>query len=190
MKRLIILFALGALLAPVGDYFHLLSQTTQYPEGAYAFLFFDAIPWWVPLMFGSASLLMGLSIPASDVFLGKVTRPVDTKPLWAWAGVFNFLFFYIVSGYLPGQEGLGAVVILALAGLVLWWALDHTWQGFLLALVSAFLGTITEVTLVYLKVFSYLPPKNTLFGVAKWLPCLYFIAGVTVGNLGRLLRKN
>lgn len=140
-------------------------------------------------MFGSASLLMGLSIPAMDVFLASPPRPVDHRPLWAWAGVFNFLFFYIISGYLPGQEGLGATAILAFGALLLWWALDRTWQSFAAGMLTAFLGTLTEITLVSLEVFSYLPPKDRLFGVAPWLPCLYFAAGVSVGDLGRVLRK-
>lgn len=187
MKRILILFFLGALVTPFGDYAHLRSQTTQYPAGAY-YEIFGMIPWWVPFMFGTAALLIGLIIPASDRFLGTAKRPVDTRPLWAWAGVFNFMFFYGASGYLPGQEGMGAFALLAFAGLALWWALDRTWQSLLTGLMTAFAGTFTEIVLVKCQVFSYLPPKDRLFGVALWLPCLYFAAGVTVGNLGRLLR--
>src|SRR5271167_524751 len=56
-KKFLILFILGALLAPIGDIVHVLGSTSEYPA-TYRHLI--GIPWWIPLQFGVATIFIGL----------------------------------------------------------------------------------------------------------------------------------
>ena len=190
LKRVLILFFIGFFLGPIGDYFHVLSQTTGYPQGVFDF-YWGPIPFWVPFLFGSASIGVGLSHPWFDGFLGgPPVRPGARNAVIAWIGIFSFLGLYCLSGFLPGGAGGLSDGILALLAILIWALLDWTWQGILLGVLTAITGTALEITLVHLEIFSYLPPKNNLLGVASWLPWLYFAASVTLGNFGRYLKRS
>jgi len=79
--------------------------------------------------------------------------------------------------------------LLALGALAAWFALDRTWQGFLEGMLTAIAGTFVEIVLVRNGVFSYLPPNDSILGVASWLPWLYFCASVALGNIARALEN-
>jgi hypothetical protein len=53
--------------------------------------------------------------------------------------------------------------------------------GFAAALAGAVLGPAAEIVLVELGAASY--ADDALFGVAPWLPCLYFGAGAVASGL-------
>ena len=189
MKKVLTLFAVGFVIGPIGDFFHVHTGTTAYPPEIYG-LYFWGLPFWVPLLFGAASLAVGLSHPAFDKILG----PDRLRPGAQGLGrvVFGLLIFigaYTLSGYLPDSYGWHNDLLLALIAMATWALLDWTWQGLVLGVLTAVSGAAAEMILVHLGVFSYLPPRNTLWGVAPWLPYLYFTASVTVGNLGRYLSK-
>lgn len=182
------LFLLGALLAPLGDFSHLLSDTTMYPAAGEIYYIFGVMPFWVPLMFGLATLAIGLSHLSFDRLFGSPRRAYSQRPVLVWWGVFLFVALYCLSGFLPGQRTGLADGMLAIGAFLLWYGLDRTWQGVLLGFLTAVVGTAVEMTLVHFEVFYYLPPKDILLGVARWLPWLYFAASVSVGNLARALR--
>ncbi len=176
-------------MGPVGDYCHLISHTTTYPPQVDGFSLLG-VPFWVPFLFGGAAVAVGWSHPAIDrlfhqVPLGKAV----SSPCYAWGGLLLFLGLYCVSGFLPWVTPGGDDLFLACAALGIWKLLEGRPLGFALALLTALMGTFTEVSLVHFGVFSYLPPKNGLWGVATWLPSLYFAASVTLGNFGRYLEK-
>ena len=53
--------------------------------------------------------------------------------------------------------------------------------AFVVALSAAVLGPLAEIVLVELGAASY--ADDALFGVAPWLPCLYFGAGAVAAGL-------
>lgn len=181
-----ILFFLGAFLGPIGDYCHVVSHTTAYPKEVYRFYFFDTIPFWVPFLFGSASLFIGITHPMSDrLLLRRSRRRFGVKrKCFAYMGAFLFLGSYCLSGFVPSPH-----VVLASLAFITWFMLDRTWEGILYGVVTAFIGTVFEIYLVQNKIFWYEPHASALFGVATWLPWLYFIASITVGNIGRMLLR-
>ena len=60
-----------------------------------------------------------------------------------------------------------------------WW--DPSPAAFLVAASAAVLGPLAEIVLVELGAASY--ADDALFGVAPWLPCLYFGAGAVASGL-------
>jgi hypothetical protein len=60
-----------------------------------------------------------------------------------------------------------------------WW--DPSLGAFAIALFAAVLGPLAEIVLVELGPAGY--ADDALFGVAPWLPCLYFGAGAVASGL-------
>lgn len=185
--RSLLLFMVGAILTPFGDFAHVTSGTLGYPQSFYAFYFFG-MPYWTPILFGSAALSIGLTHPYADQFLGPVPKRPGLKS-WAWviAGIASFLVQYCISGFLPWEAGGLSDVVLAFWAIGTWYALDRSQQGILLGLGTAFMGALIEILMVKGEIFFYYPPATNLFGVPSWLPWLYFAASVAVGNLGRAI---
>ncbi|MBI2026535.1 MAG: hypothetical protein HYS98_01800 [Deltaproteobacteria bacterium] len=179
----LILFLLGALVGPLGDLFHLLSHTTVYPQEKYWLYFFDIMPFLVPLLFGSATLMIGISHGCFYRIFHKTFLPCTKNIICFVFGFTYFVLFYSLSGYLPMPH-----FFLAIAFIVLWIMMERTWLGLLLALLTAAAGTAFEILLVRNGVFFYKEPVNSLFGVASWLPWLYAIASISVGNFSQYLK--
>ncbi len=185
----LILFLIGAIMGPLGDWFHVISETTAYPPGVYAF-YFGKQPYWVPLLFGTAAVAIGLSHPQMDRWLGAPTsRPGSRGIDGVILGIAAFLGIYAMSAFAPLETGSTLDSVLAVSALLLWWAADRTWQGLLLAVLTAAVGTAVEIYLVQQRAYVYLSPKDNFYGVGSWLPWLYVAASVAVGNLGRFLRE-
>ncbi len=183
-RPICILFLYGALFGPFGDLCHVLTHTTSYPKDVYRFYFFGLIPYWVPLLFGSATLLMGITYPLLDRLFPLIQRP-HTKKYLALLAPFLFLGIYCLSGIIPYPN-----ILLALLAVFTWAIVERTWRGVLLALLTGMLGTGIEIYLVQTNVFSYQHHAAHFWGVPTWLPWLYIIASITVGNLGRFLFEN
>jgi len=188
IRRGFYLFILGFFLGTLGDYFHVQSGTTSYPSEIFHY-YLGRQPYWVPLLFGSATLAIGLIIPWAESLLGRRAESWGAKGISRVVlGLAAFLLLYAMSAYLPLTNGGSKDWVLGACALLLWGLLDGSWQGFILGVMTALAGVCFEICLVHRGDFSYLPPANQLEGVATWLPSLYFAASVTVGNFGRYLR--
>jgi len=178
IQIILVLFLLGAMGGTLGDFFHVVSQTDGYPSSTWV-LPFTHQPFWVPLLFGSATVGIGLSHPWLNF---KKKSPTQSA-----IGNLLFLLLYAASAFLPFKTG-GWQDILMLAGtLILWLCLDPTWQGALLALATALIGTGVEIVLTHFQIFYYYPRVANFYGVPSWLPWLYTAASITLGNTGRML---
>ncbi len=172
MKTRILFFCwIGSVFATLGDTFHVAYGIDAYPESPLNLLPFG-VPVWVPVEFACAAGLMWWSrerFPGSSGF----------KRSWITTLVAGggFLGIYISSA-------LAASATLLLAAGTLSLALTG-FQPMALAycILTACVGTLVEISLVHLGVFSYLPPQTGLFGVPAWLPALYLPASVAVLNL-------
>jgi hypothetical protein len=188
-RDLLVLFMVGAVFGSLGDLTHVLTGTTTYPPLVYGIYFFGLLPYWVPLLFGTAGIAIGASHPWADRWLGGGTRPGTRTWGLVAAGSSAFLGLDALSGWLP-RDSLGiASVVLAAGALGLWIWLDRTWQGLVLAAATALVGTAFEVMLIRRGIFAYRPQLSGLAGAAPWLPWLYVAASVAVGNLGRKLQQ-
>src|SRR5689334_7110666 len=118
------------------DMFHTHSGMTAYPHPVYL-----GMAWWTPLLFGAVLGGGGtLYVVGHRVLRGDPKIPSDAAialSLVVYAGL------YCASGYLPASNDAKLVVLLlGFAGL--WWALDRSWQGMLLAGVAGIGGPFTE----------------------------------------------
>jgi hypothetical protein len=183
MKTAFKIFLLGFFLAPIGDMVHVATGTTSYPT-TYAW-YLLGIPWWVFPFFGISGVTLAFSNDFTETrFFKKKKRLGETSAVYAYFGVTLFLICYILSGLLNGNPLL-ANLVLGLLGIIFWYSLDRTFSGFLIGIYTGLIGTSVEIFLVHNQVFSYLAPNTTLFGVATWLPWLYFTLAIGLGNFLR-----
>lgn len=179
LRATIVLALLGATVGAALDGIHTHTGTTAYPDES---IVFWRMAWWVPPLFAGAALAIGLSRPVWERVLERAT-PAPSAAIVA-AGMGLFVAAYFLSGILPGPWSTRAMV-LAVMGAGAWTLCDRSGLGVFLAATTAVLGTSVEIALVNAGAFSYLHPD--LFGVAGWLPWLYVIAAIAVGNLGKKL---
>ena len=190
LKKVFILFLWGAFLGPLGDMCHVLSQTTTYPEHVYRIYLFRLIPYWVPLLFGSATVLIGVTHVWADgllrfFFHSSKVRTGEKFRVFVYGAPLIFITVYGLSGYIPYPE-----LMLPCVAFLMWYLLDRTWGGACLGFFTAILGTGFEIFLVHRGIFSYQEKALGLFGVAVWLPWLYVMASISIGNLARHFFKN
>ena len=77
-------------------------------------------------------------------------------------------------------------LIVALAVLVARWLADG-WPALVCALAAAVIGPLAEIVIVELELAEYAASADELFGVALWLPALYFAFGAVAARLAESL---
>lgn len=169
------LFLIGALLGAICDGFHTHSGTTFYPEPLIL-----KMAWWVPVLFGSAALTIGLTHVLGDRLLKRPNKNVSWPSVIT--GLLLFIALYYISGFLR-TDWQTKLLVLGIGNSILWLLYDRTWQGSFLALGTALVGCYVEIYLSQQGLFSYTHPH--IWGIPYWLPFLYVGASVTVGNLAR-----
>ncbi|MFO0595152.1 MAG: hypothetical protein U0228_07605 [Myxococcaceae bacterium] len=168
-----VLAGLGFGVGPVLDGLHTWSGATWY--GAPQFL---KSVWWCPPLFCFAALAIGLGRLATERMINRPSpRPT---PHTVAVSMSAFVLGYAASGFLPAPEATKAV-LLFLAAVAVWWALDRTLPGVLGALAAGFGGWLVEHTLVGQGLFFH--RDVALDGVALWIPPLYFLAAIAIGHV-------
>ena len=174
MPRLIT-FLLGVGIGLAGDACHVVSGTTVYTSGIPTIWKSEL---WFPLVVGLAVLA------AAEVGqrAGLPGRPRGVNDVVIGAAV--VLALYALTAALRGQPATVSVVLCAAIAVAVWAWWDPSPQAFGIAVAAAVLGPVAEMI-----VADYASDSDGLFGVAPWLPCLYFAAGaVASGVLGALTR--
>jgi len=164
------LFVLGATLGTGLDPIDMYSQVTHY-----------TIPWWLPPTFGIAAVAMGYVQPMLDPLLRHV-RPVRRLST-SFAELVWLVLAYLVGG--SALASLAKVGLLLLIYLTFWWLAARSWQSLLLSAITGIAGTVVEMILVAIGLYSFVHPN--IFGVPYWLPCIYAVASLALGDLGRSL---
>jgi hypothetical protein len=171
---------LGGTLGVALDALHVASGTTSYAEPWR----FGIARWTIPL-FASAAAALGLAPVAIDRALASRSLLAPTPPTTSTRAALAMLCFvsaYLVSCVLRGA--LAAVVLTAIAGLT-WWIADRRPIGIAHAIAAGIFGASFEIVLVSVGAFRH--HDEGLFGVAVWLPCLYFSASLATSALARRL---
>lgn len=169
------LFLLGAVAGTALDAFHVHTQVERYPSPV---LF--GVAWWVPLLFGSAAVLIGYSHTLVDPLLHQRRSPplINSIAELAWL----VLAYLISAGMLDTITKTGLLLLIYLN---FWLLAGRAWQNLVFSFVTAITGTLIEMILVAAGAFTHLHPD--FLGVPYWLPCIYAIASLAVGDLGRSL---
>ena len=164
------LFVVGATLGTALDPIDMYSQVTHY-----------TIPWWLPPTFGLAAVAMGYVQPMLASLLGHVP---PARRLWTGFAELTWLVLaYLVGG--SSLASLAKVGLLLLIFLAFWWLAARSWQSLLLSIVTGITGTLVEMILVALGLYSFVHPN--IFGVPYWLPGIYAVASLAVADLGSSL---
>lgn len=172
----------GAVGATFGDWTHVLTHTLSYPPDRFRW-YLGAQPFWVPLLFASATIVMGTSTVVIDRFRKRPAWGAQTWPR-AWCGLSVVLLLHVLSGVLPPGASHAVVWGGGIAALVVF---DRTRVGVIFAVLVAIGGTAVEATLCLLGAFAYAPALREMGVVPAWLPAIYIAASAGVGNFARLL---
>ncbi|XP_061778240.1 insulin-induced gene 1 protein isoform X2 [Nerophis ophidion] len=182
IRRGLVLFTVGVLLALVLNLLQIQRNVTLFPEEVMTTLFSSA--WWIPPCCGTGAAVVGLLYPCLDSHLGE---PHKFKR--EWASVMRCIAVFVginhASVKLDFDNNVQLSLTLAALSLGLWWTFDRSRSGFGLGVTTAFLATVFTQLLVYNGVYQYTSPD--FLYVRSWLPCIFFSGGVTVGNIGRQL---
>src|SRR6185503_16333201 len=108
---------------------------------------------WVPLLYLSASLAIGLSHPLADRLLGRRAR-IPLTPARLSVGFIGLCAIWFGSGALPFSSAVVSAILLP-ASVGLWFWLDRTREGLALAALTALGGVAAEATLSHAGLFHH-----------------------------------
>ena len=174
------LFVIGALGGLAGDACHVYSGTTEYLKDDLPFIWKSQF--WFPIAVGLATVSVGE--------LRLRLAPARPGDLWeAVAAIAAVIAIYATTAAVTDEAtGTATVLTWALAFLVLARFGDGR-PALICATLAAILGPAAEVVLIETDVSAYSPAADGLFGVAEWLPALYFAFGVVAARLAELLPR-
>jgi len=175
--KILFIFVIGAVLGPISDLFHVKSLTSGYPFHKYF-----GLAWWVPLLFGSATVVVAISHVLADKLFKRQPRELSMRQVVM--GLWSFMFIYYASGYLMLSQYY-KIAALGFIAFSIWYIFDKTLLGLILAFLTAIFGCLIEIMIIQTGHFYY--NIKDFFGIPYWLPFLYMTASVVVGNLGRKL---
>jgi hypothetical protein len=143
--------------------------------------------WWVPPTFGAAGVVMSAIVLTLDEALGtEISRRDPTWPR-VWYSISLFSAQYWLSG---AMDSVGAsmpiihvtLAILAGCGFAI---LDGSTAGFILGIATAISGPIVEILLIKTGLYYY--TNADVLGICSWIPWVYLLGEIGVGNLARRL---
>ncbi|RAQ95465.1 hypothetical protein [Thermogemmatispora tikiterensis] len=181
-RAAVLLFLLGATGGSALDAFYVHQGLKRYSTAVVAGPTLFGLPWWVPLLTGSAAVAIGLSHPLLDPLLAhlRTTRRLSTS-----IAALGWLCLAYLLGAIP-LAPLARCGLLGLLYLNFWLLAGRSWQNLIFSAVVAITGTLIEMILVNAGIFSF-PQNAELLGVPAWLPWLYAYASLALGDLGRAL---
>lgn len=175
-RRLIVCFALGAVLGTLLDGIHAYGDVLEYPDPA-----FGRWAWFVPLEFGLVGAGAGLVIPRLERLVAA-GAPVHWSLGRRAAELVLFAALYFATTLVEGDGAIWLAVALgALAAVRL--ARREAPGDWAYALIAAVLGPAAEAGLSALEAFDYLDPD--VAGIPYWLPSLWANGGLLIRRLIR-----
>jgi len=175
LRPLLLLSLFGATIGVFLDALHTFSGTTEYTHPLVL-----RTAWWAPLLFANAYGVGGMIFALAYRRLGGPPDVRSRRELGC--GLVAFAGLYATSAYLPAPNAVKLVVLFGGAA-ALWWRLDRTRTGAILACVAAVAGPLTEIVLTHLGFFRHL--QADLLGIPIWLPALYLASGPSFGQIAR-----
>jgi hypothetical protein len=175
MPVAVFLFVLGAVAALVGDHSHIVTGTTEYLSDAVPLVW--SSPIWFPILVGAATvsvaeLRLHLPAPRTSVTarhglagVAAVIGPGSRADAHAPAVPVNVLVYSLAA--------------------ITWCALGDCY-GAVCGAIAAVVGPAVEAVLAAAGLVRYAEDSDAPFGVAPWLPALYFAFGVVTALLAEI----
>ncbi|QUR68176.1 diacylglycerol-binding protein [Mycobacterium spongiae] len=174
-----LVFALGAGAGLIGDRCHVITGTTEYLSASHRVPFLWSSPIWFPILVAIATVMLAelrLHLPA-------VRSTVSVRH--GLAGVAAVLGIYATTALLHASPATPITVLISALAAITWCVLGDRFAAVCGAL-AAVVGVVVEIGLVAADVFRYTEGSDGLFGVAPWLPALYFAFGVVAALVGEI----
>ncbi len=171
------LFVLGALAALIGDHSHIVTGTTEYLSDAVPFVW--SSPIWFPILVGAASV----SVAELRLHLPAPRAAVTARQ--GFAGVVAVLGIYVTTALVHTGPAVPVNVLIYSLAAITWCVLGDRY-GALCGAIAAVVGPIVEAVIAGAGLARYADDSDALFGVAPWLPALYFAFGVVVALLAEI----
>jgi hypothetical protein len=184
-RQALALFVVGAVGGLVGDAAHVQTGTTTYLSDAVPFIWESAL--WFPVAVGLATVATGdlrlrLGPVAPGPWAGRADRIRE-----AATAIASVLAIYAVSALVSDRPEMPGTVLVAMLAVICVARFASGGPALVCAVAAAVLGPIAEIILVEAGAAEYGPNSDGLFGVALWLPALYFAFGAVVSRLTELL---
>jgi hypothetical protein len=172
--------ALGFAVGLAGDACHVASGTTVYEWKGLPLIWESRA--WFPFLVAAA--VTGGALLGARVGLpwARARGPVDVV-----AGAALVLGLYALTAALRHQPATVSVILTGTIAVAIWAWWDPSPGALVAAVVAAVVGPLAEIVIVALNAAHYAPDADGLWGVAPWLPCLYFGAGAVISGLWRSL---
>lgn len=171
------LFALGAVASLVGDHSHVVTGTTEYLSRGVPFVWTS--PVWFPLLVALATV----SVAELRLHLPAPRSSVTARQ--GIAGVAAVIGIYVVTALVHTAPVVPATVLVYALATLTWCVLGDRW-GALCGVLAAVVGPAVEAVVAAAGLARYAEDSDGLFGVATWLPALYFAFGVVVALLAEI----
>jgi hypothetical protein len=182
-REILFLFAIGAAGGLVGDAGNVQAGVTQYgPNDLGPATDIWNSRWWFPVLVGLGTVSVGVM----RLRLGEVRAHRD--PRIAIGAIAAVMAIYAVSSAAfdsPNDSIAKVALCAAIAALLASMIADR--PGVTCGLLAAAAGPLVEVAIVHCDLSSYDRFNDGYFGVALWLPPLYFAFGVTVARITELI---
>ncbi len=173
----LVLLALGAVASLVGDHSHVVTGTTEYLSDAVPFVW--SSPIWFPMLVAVATV----AIAELRLRLPKLRSAVTARQ--GIAGVSAVIGIYVTTALVHTAPAVPANVLIYALAAITWCALGDRW-GALCGALAAVIGPAVEASVAAAGLARYADDSDALFGVAPWLPALYFAFGVVVALLAEI----
>lgn len=178
-RAALILFVVGAVGGLVGDACHVTSGTTEYLDETFPFIWKSQL--WFPLAVGLATVTTG----ELRLRLGP-PRP-GHNPVEAAAAIASVIALYALTAVVTGEEPLTSTVLIWTLAIVIAARFGGGMPALACAVAAAILGPLAEILIVEADLSRYSSLADGLFGVAEWLPALYFAFGIVAARLAEIL---
>jgi uncharacterized membrane protein len=181
MPELAFLFVLGAAASLVGDHSHVVTGTTEYLSDAVPFVW--SSPIWFPVLVSVATVSL------AELRLRLPAPRTSVTARQGLAGVAAVIGIYVVTALVHTAPAVPATVLIYVLAAITWCVLGDG-PAAICGVLAAIGGPIVEAVLAKVGLFRYADDSDALFGVAPWLPALYFAFGVVVALLGEIVAKD
>lgn len=176
------IFALGFSVSLIGDACHVSSGTTEYLWSGVPNIWRSGV--WFPFLVGASVVGAARAGIAAQLPTRRRTRQ---DLMLAVAAV---LALYAFTAMLRGTPTEVAITSCGGIAVVIWRWWDPSRATLVVALATAVVGPLAEILLVAVGAARYASDSRGLFGVAPWLPCLYFAAGAVASGLWKVIERD
>lgn len=173
----LVLLALGAVASLVGDHSHVATGTTEYLSSAVPFV------WSSPVWFPTLVALATVAIAELRLRLPDLRSAVTARH--GLAGVAAVIGIYVTTALVHTAPAVPANVLIYALAAITWCAVGDRWGALCGALVAV-IGPAVEAAVAAAGLARYAEDSDALFGVAPWLPALYFAYGLVVALLAEI----